>query len=330
MEILVIIGYLFYALASLAVCVGLLSCIKHIGADRVGDFIAFCIITLEFIVIMHILSEFFELDDFHLGHLLYSSMVSTYQLLSNSYAYYCISAILFSASHIFPEIRGEYFYEEYFTFIAQLLIISYFLALPTFSLYSSIPSAMIPFAYLYILYQRFYNEGFEYRFNKLKIYFGVVGIGYLGLREIDQERFIVFTIEVLFMIGTPIAAFLVVPDIYSEAYNYNYPRIRNSVNYNGVYNDMEIVICIIGGMVSLLLTEEILEVLYSGIPLIYYLMIVYGYSVILDILYSLYSKDLYMFQGKHLLFFMLQLVLIKYTWVCFISPYLPSKSISYY
>ena len=280
------------------------------------------ITTSDLLMILYTISQNLDLSDFHLGHLVYPCLVTIYQLLSNSYLYYLFCFIIFSLSYIVLEIKNLAYCQEPFSLFSFILLILYLIAFPTFSTYSSVPSGLIPIIYFSVLYNKYYSEDFKMIFQILWTTSVFVLVTYCSIRQINQERFFVFMIEVCTVLAVLLAYIFILPETLSNLYN-NRPQRKNIEDKNSIqYTDIEISICLFGAFLSLFLAESILELIYSRVPVMYYLMIAYGYSSILEIAYSLYHKTPYVHQEKYLISFMAQLVFMKSAWVCFISPYL--------
>ena len=271
----------------------------------------------EFLIILYILSKYLDLSDFRLGYLVYSSLVCIYKLLSNPYHYYLLCLTVFSISYILHEITTLSYYKKYFRFVSSILLICYFIAWPTFSNYLSIPSALIPFSYFYLLSSKFYSEQLEISSQKFITNGVLIMIGYYTFIKIDHERFLIFTTEIGFVLALISLFFLILPDIYPYLSNNRSPR-SCKINRNiSNYADLIIAICLLGSFLSLLLAESVLGVIYSRVPTTYYFIIAYGYSSILEIAYSLYHNEQHLKQGKYQFSFMVQLVAMKYIWVLF-------------
>ena len=278
---------------------------------------------IDFFIILYMLSAYLDLSEFHLGHLIYPSLVRIYNFLSNPYLYYLLCIIGFSFSYIVLEIKKLDYYQGPFSLISFILLILYLIALPTFSIYSSVPSALIPLIYFYLLYTRYYSERFKSIFQVIWTTSVFILVVYCCLRELNQERFLVFMIELLFVLGLLFTNGFILPKILSALYNKRSQRRRRSVDKNKVsYPDLEISICLSVAILLLFLAESMLEEIYSRVPPMYYIIIAYGYSCILEIAYSLYHKLRYLQKGKAFYSFLAQLAFMKSIWVCFISPIL--------
>ena len=271
---------------------------------------------------LNVITTCLDFNDFQLGYLVYPVLVSIYQLLSNSYLYYLFCLIAFSVSYKAPEIRELDAYQDYFRFIPCILLAFYFIAFPTFSLYSSVISAFIPLAYFVLLYKKLCRNRFKLAFQVFLITALFLMIGYYVMMRVNQERFMALIIDIGFVVGAIFTYAFALPEFLSDAFN-NRPETTHNLNKDICnFADIEDSICIVGGLLSLYLAESILELLYSRVHAIYYLIIAYGYSSMLEIAYGLYHRLPFEHLGKAFYCFMVQLVLMKYIWVCFISPFI--------
>ena len=270
--------------------------------------------------IFYVVSAFFDLNDFPIGRLMYYIIFQLYHVFSNVYMYLCICICAFVDSYFFPDSIGHNKVKDKITIEAKVLILCYFIATPSFSAAFLYISVLFPFAYLIFLCKHFQTHDIFIKVQELGIFSSLSLIVFRLLLYIDRERLLVFAFEVCLTCGLPFLYEEIL--LFAYSHTYTYPRLSNPRKkaYNN-YTDIRKAYLIVRIFLFFFIIESIIENIYERVPVVFYLPIACGYSTLLHIAYCLHSKQSVFPKGKHFYFFLSQVLLIKYLWVCWIYPY---------